>query len=133
MTPSPSARELAGVAFVALVFGMAPTVGDVGGCGAAPEDMSSALFANERKLVDCKRCTECAIDTARCRRACTPNAPTDTVIPKTCRPLVHDGEVCLRALEAASCSSYSRYVADDLPSTPSECAFCRFEDPDGGT
>ncbi len=128
----PSRPVLTLTALVAIVLGMAPTVGDVGACGSEPQELSTVLFVAERKNTDCTRCTECGLDTARCRRACTGGIPGDTSIPSTCRPLVHDGEVCLHALEAASCDTFARYVDDDAPTTPSECEFCRFESTDGG-
>jgi hypothetical protein len=43
--------------------------------------------------------------------------------PDDCLPLVHDGEVCLRALLDADCDEYSRYVVSD-PEIPLECNFC---------
>jgi len=44
--------------------------------------------------------------------------------PERCLPLVHDGEVCLRALLNASCGDYSQYMSDDSPTAPTECNFC---------
>lgn len=105
---------------------MAPTAGDVGGCGAEVVALDTAAFARDRKSQDCRACQDCALEGARCARACDPNAATDVVIPSTCRPLEHDGEVCLRALRAASCEDYAGYVSD-APSTPGECSFCRTE------
>jgi hypothetical protein len=107
------------------VLSMAPTVGDVGGCGREASYLDVAAFARARKLEDCERCRECGIDNARCARACDPKVPSDVNIPSTCKPLLHDGEVCLRALQAASCGDYARYVDDESPSSPSECTFCR--------
>lgn len=104
---------------------MAPTVGDVGGCNKEATALDARDFAVARKDQDCKRCAECSIGTARCTRACDAGAPPETAIPATCQPLRHDGEVCLRALHAASCSAYETYVDDARPATPSECEFCK--------
>jgi hypothetical protein len=125
-------RDLLAVALVSLVFVAAPTPGDVGGCGKTAVALSPTAFANARKTVDCRRCTECGLHTDRCTRACDASAPSDVVVPDTCHPLFHDGEVCLAALLAASCSDYAAYVDDVAPATPSECTFCRLL-PDGGT
>jgi hypothetical protein len=107
------------------ILSMAPTAGDVGGCGAEVKALDPVSYALARKDMDCERCKECGIGTARCQRACDPAKPTESTIPKTCLPLQHDGEVCIRALAAASCESYSTYVDDVSPSTPSECEFCK--------
>ncbi|MBX3202162.1 MAG: hypothetical protein KF894_28795 [Labilithrix sp.] len=106
------------------VLSMAPTAGDVGGCGTEVTALDPLAFALARKDMDCERCAECGLETARCRRACDPASEVETVIPPTCQPLRHDGVVCIRKLHAASCSAYATYV-DDAPSTPSECEFCK--------
>jgi hypothetical protein len=113
------------LAILALVFGTAPTVGDIGSCGSAASDLDPAQFASARKDVDCRRCTECRLGTATCANACDPNAPGTAGWPSTCHPLLHDGEVCLRALLAASCGDYAAFVNDVAPTVPSECDFCR--------
>jgi hypothetical protein len=41
--------------------------------------------------------------------------------------LVHDGEVCLRALEVAACDDYALFMDDVAPSLPTECNFCPAE------
>jgi hypothetical protein len=118
--------------FVVIVLGlltMAPTTGDIGGCGREPTLLDREDFSRARKEEDCERCQECELDNARCKRACDPKAAFDIVIPTTCRPLHHDGEVCLRALHAVSCDKYATYVDDFSPSTPSECEFCRPPEP----
>ena len=112
-----------------LVFGTGPTVGDVGGCGRTATELDEAAFGHGRKVVDCRRCTACGFGTARCTRACDAKAPNDAVFPATCRPLRHDGEACLDALLAASCSDYATYVDDTAPAVPSECEFCREASP----
>ncbi len=118
-------RTLVVGAALFLVFGTGPTVGDVGGCGRTATELDEAAFGHGRKVVDCRRCTACGLATARCARACDGKAPADSVFPTTCRPLRHDGEVCLDALLAASCGDYATYVDDGAPVVPSECEFCR--------
>jgi hypothetical protein len=121
-------RSLVPSSLVVVVLGalcMAPTAGDVGGCGTEVKALDPRAFALVRKDMDCERCTECGIGTARCQRACDPKIPVETSIPATCKPLLHDGEVCIRALNAASCDAYATYVDDVAPSTPSECEFCK--------
>jgi hypothetical protein len=103
---------------------MAPTVGDTGACGRTAEELDRDRYANARKLEECQRCTDCGIDTARCVSACDPAAPPAIALPATCQPLYHDGEVCLRAIDAASCDKVRTYVDDDAPASPSECNFC---------
>lgn len=107
-----------------LVFCTAPTPGDVGGCGQQPDNLDPPTFFATKKAIDCSRCGECGIVTQTCVDACDENVGWDTEFPEGCFPLVHDGEVCLRALQYASCDDYESYVADSSPSTPSECNFC---------
>lgn len=119
------ARVAAAVAAaLALAFGTGATPGDVGGCGARATDLDVGAFAKSRKDVDCSRCRSCSLSTARCGRACDPAAASDVAIPATCHPLAHDGDVCVRALRAASCDDYARYVDDEAPTSPTECDFC---------
>jgi hypothetical protein len=123
-----SGQAKRGSVLVAALLGvltMAPTVGDVGGCGREATSLDRDNYAAARKEDDCRRCGECGIDTARCQRACDPALAPEIVVPDTCRPLLHDGEVCLRALRAASCGAYATYMDDEAPAIPSECAFCR--------
>ena len=56
------------------------------------------------------RCQDCDLRGRRCDSAC--NDPPATTLPADCRPLVHDGEVCLRALLHASCGDYESYVSE---------------------
>lgn len=113
---------------VVLILGvlcMAPTAGDIGGCGTEAASLDTNAFAAARKELDCRRCAECAIPTARCKSACDVTKPPVTQIPTSCQPLLHDGEVCLRKLDAVSCETFGSYVSDVAPSTPSECEFCK--------
>jgi hypothetical protein len=116
-------RVLAMIAIV--VLGTGPTVGDIGGCGATATEMSEETYAAARRNLDCRRCKECAIATERCRRACEDKTP-ETDLPATCRPLRRDGDVCVRALRAASCEDYASFMDDVSPTNPTECDFCRF-------
>jgi hypothetical protein len=117
---------------LALVFGAAPTVGDVGSCGTTASALDQASFAHARKTLDCQRCTACGLDTQTCRDACNPKAPGDVSWPSTCHPLLHDGEVCLDALQAAGCGDYASFVSDVAPTLPTECDFCH-DLPEAGT
>jgi hypothetical protein len=117
------ARVLAATSTIALVFGVGATVGDIGSCGQSPTDLDAAVFASARKTVDCERCTECGLTTARCAAACSDAGPTET-FPPNCEPLYQDGVVCLRALLSASCSDYAQYVDDTERLVPTECQFC---------
>ena len=119
-------RRRVSLAIAALgALSMAPTVGDTGGCGRTATELDRDRYASARKLEDCERCEECGVGTARCLRACDPTQLPEIALPPTCRPLYHDGEVCLRALGAASCETFASYVADGASATPSECEFCR--------
>ncbi|MBX3227212.1 MAG: hypothetical protein KIT84_35250 [Labilithrix sp.] len=118
-------RRAVFAAGVLALFCMAPTAGDVGGCGAEITEMNAEQFVLDRKDLDCARCGECGIASGRCTRACDPAKAPDTTIPETCRPVSHDARVCLRALEAASCGTFATYVADEAPALPSECEFCK--------
>ena len=129
----PRRRELALVAFLLVVFVAAPTPGDIGGCGQQATSLNEATFVAARKEVDCQRCTDCGLTTKRCTDACNPQSAPDEAFPTTCHPLYHDGEVCLDALLAASCSDYATYVADVDPATPTECEFCLLGFDGGGT
>jgi hypothetical protein len=120
----PRRRELAACALWALLFGAAPTVGDVGSCGDQAAPLDESTFAAQRKALDCQRCTQCGFTTKACADACDPNAPASVGWPNTCSPLQHDGVVCLDALEAASCDTYASYVSDVAPTVPTECDFC---------
>jgi hypothetical protein len=107
---------------VAVVLGMGPTVGDIGSCGQAPDDLDPNTFFEIKSNVDCSRCQECGLRGQPCTSAC--NDPPPTSFPAGCHPFVHDGEVCLRALLHASCSDYESYVSETAPTAPSECQFC---------
>ena len=120
--PSGGAKVALGV--LLLGFCVAPTPGDIGGCGQAPEELDPGVFFATKKNIDCERCRECGLRTERCDEACDSATATETEFPDGCVPLVHDGEVCLRALMIASCDDYATYVTNAGASAPSECNFC---------
>lgn len=112
------------LALFALVFCTAPTPGDIGGCGQAPDILDARTFFVNKKSIDCTRCDDCSLASDACDTACDDTKPVPSAFPKGCVPLVHDGEVCLRALQHASCSDYMTYMDDSSPATASECNFC---------
>jgi hypothetical protein len=117
------------VARLALLLGFvaAPVVGDIGSCGQEAKDLDPYKFFVIKDQIDCQRCQECGLVTEACARACEP-PPEAEEFPEGCYPLIHDGEVCLNALLAASCSEYEGYTADASPTTPTECNFCPLEE-----
>ncbi len=105
------------------ILSAAPTAGDIGSCGQKIVPLDLGKFSLEKEAVDCSRCTECGLGTKACKVAC--DKKHDQVpFPDGCVPLVHDGEVCIHALSAASCSDYTSYVSDQAPTIPTECNFC---------
>jgi hypothetical protein len=109
-----------------LLFVMAPTPGDIGGCGQEAKLLDAPVFFATKKSIDCRRCADCGLYFDTCALACEPFAPTAQAFPEGCFPLVHDGEVCLRAMNNASCGDYGDFVTDELAKrqTPTECNFC---------
>lgn len=122
--------SVAACAALAVAFAMGPTPGDVGACGRTAEELDRNNYAEARKITECERCQKCGIDGARCQQACDPAKPPTVALPATCRPVLHDGEVCLRALAAASCGTFATYVDDVAPVSPTECDFCKVAPPD---
>jgi len=106
-----------------LLFCTAPTPGDVGGCGQKPAELDPGIFFASKANIDCRRCAECGLEGAACRDACA-FSQLPSAFPEDCVPLVHDGEVCLRALLDASCDEYAEYTSETRPTAPTECAFC---------
>ncbi len=111
----------AGLALGAAVC-MAPTPGDIGGCGQEAQDLDAPAFFLSLQSIQCDRCQECRIRTAVCEAACS-GADVPEAFPEGCFPLVHDGTVCLRAMIQASCEDHREFAADP-PSVPTECNFC---------
>lgn len=110
------------LALLALAFCTGPVPGDVGGCGGSPRPLDPVAFFETKAELDCTRCIECRISSKACAVACS--QPSETSFPRGCDPLEHDGIVCVRALEAASCEDYRSYVRDEAPVIPTECNFC---------
>jgi hypothetical protein len=109
--------------FVALLCA-APVPGDIGGCGQEPDLLDGPVFFLTKQQIDCERCQKCGLIAQSCRRACEAKQPVPDDFPEGCSPLVHDGEVCLRALLHASCAEYETYVDEQRPQVPTECNFC---------
>jgi len=112
-----------GLGFVLLAFCAAPVPGDVGGCNQGAAQLDAGAFFSNKQSIDCERCTECGLQNRTCEQACA-GGPVPVAFTDGCVALVHDGEVCLHALEAASCNDFAEFVRDQAPSTPTECDFC---------
>jgi hypothetical protein len=110
------------VVLLAGAFCLAPTPGDIGGCGQVARDLDPSAFFRSKQGIECSRCEECGIVTPACALACGGVAVPDE-FPAGCYPLVHDGTVCLRALTQASCADHLKAMQDP-PSVPGECDFC---------
>jgi hypothetical protein len=111
------------LAALALMFCAAPVPGDIGGCAQTRQDLDPDRFFKAKADIDCEHCRQCGIRTDACAQACA-GGVADRVFPVDCRPLVHDGQVCLAALENASCDDYRAYASDTSPTVPTECDFC---------
>jgi hypothetical protein len=120
---APRPGEIARLAVIALVFLAAPVAGDIGSCSQGVDALDPVKFFAAKQAIDCQQCTACDITTHACMIACGAAAVGST-FPANCVPLEHDGEVCLDALLAASCSDYQSYVADQGATIPTECDFC---------
>lgn len=114
---------IARLAVVTIFFTAAPTAGDIGSCGQAPDDLDPVKFYTAKEQLDCKKCIACDLTTDACVRACEPELDVAN-FPLSCFPLVHDGEVCLHALEVSSCDDYTLFMSDVAPTIPTECNFC---------
>ncbi len=114
--------------FAMLAFLAAPVPGDVGGCGQEPQELDPQTFFSSKQYIECEHCRDCGLETGACSRACQDELVQQT-FPKDCVPLVHDGEVCLRALDDGSCEDFRNFMSDVAPEIPTECDFC----PAGGT
>lgn len=128
---TPWRRHTAARVLFAIALGglsAAPTPGDVGGCGQNPQPLDPEAFFAAKDAIDCAQCSDCGYTSDFCLRACS-GEPSQSAFTAGCEPLVHDGEVCLNALEAASCGDYEKYAADVDREAPSECLFCPWEQP----
>lgn len=117
-------RAQLSIALLGLLLCTAPTPGDIGGCGQQPAELDPEIFFGSKAAIDCQRCAECSLASKSCKNACDFPDSYPKSFPDRCLPLVHDGEVCLRALLNASCSAYGEYMNDASPSVPTECNFC---------
>jgi hypothetical protein len=113
----------AGLALAAPLVLSGPTAGDIGGCGQEPDLLDDAKFFEQKARLDCSKCESCGLASERCEVACEGGDPRER-FPTGCAPLVHDGEVCLRALGDASCDEYAGFMADRGATISTECAFC---------
>jgi hypothetical protein len=109
--------------FIALAFCAAPVPGDVGGCGQAAQELDPEAFFLNLQDSECTQCRDCNLTTAACERACGATL-VQSQFPEDCVPLVHDGEVCLRAIQQSSCGDIREFMSDSSPRIPTECNFC---------
>ena len=112
------------LATVVVLFCAAPAPGDIGGCGQRVQPLGPEPFFAAKKEIDCAKCEECSFSTNFCESACDDDVAPQTEFPAGCNPIVHDGEVCLNALEATGCGGYEDYVRDSGRQSPNECRFC---------
>jgi hypothetical protein len=106
------------------LFCVGPTPpGDVGGCGQQVKPLDATVFFEQKAAIECDQCTECNFVSEHCTTACEAT-DLQAEFREGCAPLVHDGEVCLRALRAADCDEFQDYVKDSGPLAPTECRFC---------
>ena len=118
-----SDRPSLGFVIVLGVLTAAPTVGDVGGCNEAAAPLDASKFFRARLEITCAQCKDCGVATATCRAACDPATFAPSTFPSGCKPVEHDGQVCLRALESMSCGEFESVVAA-APIVSTECDFC---------
>ncbi len=123
LSPRPVSRFSLATLSLLLTFVAAPVVGDIGSCGEDPADLDPVKFFAEKARIDCAHCSECDIQSFLCGQACDPTQNA-TAFPRGCYPYVQDGNVCLNALDAASCDEYRDYMNDQGPTSPTECNFC---------
>lgn len=112
-----------GISLLAIYVLMAPVAGDIGSCGQKAEELDAVKFFEAKQFVECNRCIDCGFTNETCQTICNV-ALEDPSFHPDCFPLAHDGEVCLNALEAASCDAFERFVDDVAPTIPTECNFC---------
>jgi hypothetical protein len=116
------------LATVVVFFCTAPTPGDIGGCGQRVQPLGAEPFFESKKDIDCEKCRDCDFTTDYCTDACDTEGEVPSDFPEGCDPIVHDGEVCLNALDATGCGEYESYVRDENRQAPNECRFCPWED-----
>ncbi len=118
----PGRRSIAFVIVLACCAA-APTVGDVGSCGGPIEALDAHKYFAARAELECRHCQDCKLETNACKVACDAHATLPTAFPEGCHPLVHDGDVCLNALDALGCGAFGDAVSDTAI-VPTECDFC---------
>lgn len=123
MTRAPGFRRSIWAA-ATLLFCAAPVPGDIGSCGQPVQELDAERFFASKRTIDCRQCRHCRFETESCDRACDRSISTTASFPAGCLPLVHDGEVCLRALLDAACDEYAGYISDETATVPTECDFC---------
>ena len=128
----PVGRISIGFAIVLAIFAAAPTVGDIGSCGQKAESLDAKAFFDARLDDECARCQECGLFTRACTRACDKKLLRPSTFPPGCKPVVHDGEVCLHAIESLSCNAFADLVSDFDAIVPTECDFCPLSDTETG-
>ena len=109
------------------VASLAPTVGDIGSCSAPSAPLDASRFFEARASAVCDRCGACSLHTQACKLACDVHATLPSAFPRGCAPAVHDGEVCIRAIGALSCTGAYDLVGEP-PIAPTECDFCPAQD-----
>jgi hypothetical protein len=120
----PPGRLSIGFAIVLGLCAAAPTVGDIGSCNGAPaEPLGAEKFFAARAQLECAHCRDCGLSSQACTIACDPRATLPIAFPEGCHPVVHDGEVCLNALDALSCGAFADVVGPAAV-VPTECDFC---------
>jgi len=128
-------RSILFVSVIALLCA-APTVGDIGSCDERADPLGAPEFFGARVDLECGRCNDCGLSTRECTNVClqAKNKTFPHGFPEGCHPVIHDGEVCLHALDALSCSGFADVVSD-APIVPTECDFCPPPPPatDGGS
>lgn len=122
--------------WVIAILCAAPTVGDVGSCNERATPLGAPEFFGARVDLECGKCRSCGLSTRECKNVCdeVKNKTYPRNFPEGCHPVVHDGEVCLHALDALSCNDFGDVVSD-APIVPTECNFCPPPQiiPDGGS
>ena len=76
------------LAVVVVLFCMAPTPGDIGGCGQRVQPLGPRPFFEAKKEIDCNKCKECSFSTDFCKTACDADEEVSKSFPEGCEPIV---------------------------------------------